>query len=86
MPRVAESLRTAGVQLTESLSEADYTLNVKVGRGRGSNSCGGTSNVAYILDGGRRHLMVIKARGLTGTCIPNVFDDMSYKLATFFGG
>jgi hypothetical protein len=30
--------------------------------------------------------MVIKARGLTGTCAPNVFDDMSQKLATYFGG
>ena len=86
MPRVAESLRTAGVQLAESHSEADYTLNVNVGRGRGSNSCGGTSNVAYILDGGGRHLMVIKARGSTGTCIPNVFDEMSQKLTTFLGG
>jgi len=86
MPRVAESLRNAGVRLTESNSEADYTLNVKVGRGRGSQSCGSTSNVAYILDGGGRHLMVIKARGLTGTCIPNVFDEMSQRLTTFFGG
>ena len=30
-------------------------------------------------------LMVIKGRGLTGTCAPNVFDDMSQKLATYFG-
>jgi hypothetical protein len=86
MPRVAESLRTVGVQLTESFSEADYILNVKVGGGRGSRGCGSINNVAYILDGGGRHLMVIKARGSTGECTPNVFDDVSQKLATFFGG
>jgi hypothetical protein len=28
--------------------------------------------------------MEIKGRGLTGDCIPNVFDDMSQTLATYF--
>ncbi len=84
-PRVAESLRKAGVRLTESYAEADYILNVNVGRRRRTQTCGGSSNVAYILDGRDSHLMVIKGRGLTGTCVPNVFDDMSQKLATYFG-
>jgi hypothetical protein len=85
VPRVAESLRNAGVRLTESHSEADYILNVKVGQRRGAKSCGGIRNVTYILDGGGRHLMVIKGRGPTGDCIPNAFDEMSQKLATYFG-
>jgi len=84
-PRIAESLSQAGVRLAQSLGGADYILNVKVGRRRGSQACGGTSNVAYILDGTAGHLMVIKGRGLTGTCTPNVFDDMSRTLATYFG-
>jgi len=84
-PRVAESLRNAGVRPTESYGEADYILNVKVGRRRQTRACGGSGNIAYILDGGNRHLMVIKGRGFTGTCVPNVFDDMSQKLATYFG-
>ena len=85
-PRVAESLRNAGVRLAESFAEADYILNVNVGRRHKNQTCGGSSNIAYILDGRDRHLMVIKGRGLTGTCVPNVFDDMSQKLATYFGG
>ena len=84
-PRIAESLRQAGVRLAPSFGEADYILNVKVGRRRRTQACGGTSNVAYILDGTAGHLMVIKGRGLTGTCTPNVFDDMSRKLASYFG-
>jgi len=76
-PRVAESLRNASVRLTETFSEADYILTVNVGRRRRTQTCGGSSNVAYILDGRSSHLMVIKGRGLTGTCAPNVFDDMS---------
>ena len=85
MLRVAESLHNAGVRLTESYAEADYLLNVNVGRMHRSKACGGSSNVVYILDGRGGHLMVIKARGLTGTCVPNVFDDMSQKLASYFG-
>ena len=85
-PRVAESLRTAGIALADSYGEADYILNVTVGRRRGNQACGGTSNVAYILDGKVGHLMVMKGRGLTGTCIPNIFDAMSNKLSSYFGG
>ncbi len=85
-PRIAESLRNAGVRLSESYAEADYILNVNVGRRHDDQTCGGSSNIAYILDDRNSHLMVIKARGLTGTCAPNVFDDMSQKLATYFGG
>ncbi len=85
-PRVAESLRNAGVHLAETFAEADYILNVKVGKRHRTQACGGSSNISYILDGRANHLMVIKARGLTGTCLPNVFDAMSQKLATYFGG
>jgi hypothetical protein len=84
-PRIAESLRKAGVRLAESYGEADYLLNVNVGRRRRTQACGGSSNIAYVLDGRSGHLMAIKGRGLTGTCVPNVFDAMSEKLATYFG-
>ncbi|MBW2542582.1 MAG: hypothetical protein JRF15_10870 [Deltaproteobacteria bacterium] len=84
-PRIAESLRQAGVQLVDSYGAADYILNVNVGRRRGSMACGGTNNVAYILDGREGHLLVMKGRGLTGTCTPNIFVDMSQKLVTYFG-
>jgi hypothetical protein len=85
-PRVVESLRNAGVRLTESYEEADYFLIINVGKMRRSQTCGGSSNVEYILDDRGGHVMEIKGRGLTGTCIPNVFDDMSQKLAISFGG
>jgi hypothetical protein len=86
IPRIEESLSQAGVRIAESYGDADYILNVNVGRRRGNLPCGGTSNVAYILDGRAGHLMVIKGRGMTGTCTPNIFVDMSQKLVTYFGG
>ncbi len=82
---IVESLRNAGIDAQDSLPGADYTLLVKVGRNRRSTQCGGISNVAYLLSGGGRYVLVLKGRGPTGSCIPNVFDDMSQKLASYLG-
>jgi hypothetical protein len=84
--RVAKSLRDVGVHLTELDSETDYTLNVNVGKVRGRRDCGNVSNVDYMLYSDGRLLMVIEGRGLMGTCVPNIFDGMSQKLASYFGG
>ena len=29
-------------------------------------------------------VLVLKGRGLTGSCVPNLFDDMSEKLASYW--
>ena len=83
--RIVESLRNAGINAQDSLPGADYTLLVKVGRNRRSTPCGGISNVAYLLSGEGRYVLVIKGRGPTGSCITNVFDDMSHELASYVG-
>jgi len=84
--QIMESLYNAGLDLNDSLSGADYTLLVKVGRNRHSTRCGGISNVAYLLQSEGRFILVIKGRGFTGSCSPNVFDDISQKLASYAGG
>ena len=81
--RIADSLRDAGLGTAESGNDFDYTLDVKVGRNRRSRECGGLSNVSYVLVRSGQYVLVIKGRGMTGTCNPNVFDDMSHKLASF---
>jgi hypothetical protein len=83
--RILHSLDDAGLRWTDTWKGADYTLTVDVGSSRGSGkSCGGTvNNVIYTVGGSGARIMVIKGRGLTGTCTPNVFDDMSRKLAQF---
>jgi hypothetical protein len=83
--RIVESLRNAGIDAQDSLPGADYTLVVKVGRNRRSTQCGGISNVAYLLSGEGRYVLVIKGRGLTGSCRPNIFDEMSEMLASYAG-
>jgi hypothetical protein len=41
------------------------------------------NNVRYDLKSGRQVILIMKGRGLTGSCPDNVFDDMSRKLATY---
>jgi hypothetical protein len=81
--RIAQSLEDAGLTPTDEFGNADYALDVRVGRNRSNAACGGLSNVAYTLTRDRRPVMVIKGRGRMGICAPNVFDDMSRKLASF---
>ena len=83
--RIVESLRNAGIDAQESLPGADYTLLVKVGRNRRSTQCGGISTVAFVLSHEGRYVLVIKGRGLTGSCRPNIFDEMSYMLSSYMG-
>jgi len=54
-----------------------------MGRNRWSTTCGGVSNVAYLPKSSGRYVLVIKGSGLTGSCSPNVFDDMSQMLASY---
>ena len=54
---------------------AAYTLRVRVGDNR-------LTDYAPSVHG--RNVMVIKARGWTGSCEPNMFDEMSAKLAESF--
>jgi len=84
-PRILDSLRNARIRIAGSFEEADYILTVDLGDRRVNMKCGGIHNIVYTLGGNGLPLMEIKGRGLTGDCIPNVFDDMSQTLATYFG-
>lgn len=82
--RVVQSLRDAGLRVTNTLEGNSYALVVKVGRGRGSSKCGTTANVVYILNYAGQRVMILKGRGKTGDCAPNAFNEMSNMLATYF--
>jgi hypothetical protein len=86
--RIAKSLIDASLDVTDEWTTDSYALTVRVGNRRGARACGAVSNVAYELRGivpnaGAQRLMVIKGRGGTGSCEPNVFDDMSRLLASY---
>ncbi|GEM_PF-2483570 len=83
--RVMLAVQNAGLNVASEFRDARYSLRVKIGRSRGGGECGANANVVYILDAIGRRAMVIKGRGRTGDCEPNILDEMSAKLAMGFG-
>jgi hypothetical protein len=81
--RIIESLRKAGLNSTDSPNSAGYVLEVRQGNNRASKSCGTVNNISYVLSVASSRMMVIKGRGASGTCEPNIFDDMSRQLAGY---
>jgi len=79
--RIVESLRHAGLRPADEPSETGLRLWVRLGGRRGGARCGGIHNVAYVLSEREMRVAVIKGRGSTGTCEPNIFDAMSQRLA-----
>lgn len=79
-PRILQSLEAAGLKPVNERAESGYVLIVSVGGSRAGRDCGSVNNVAYDLRGSGQR-MVIKGRGNTGSCTPNIFDAMSRRLA-----
>ncbi len=82
--RIAQSLTEAGLIPADASTGSNYELTVNVGRTRASRPCGPVANVSYVLSQNTGRLLIIKARGAMGTCSPNIFDEMSHRLASFF--
>ena len=79
--KVEKALSNAGIKITNANLASTYELRVRVGRELSNNKCGNVHNVSYeVLDRGMR-VMIIKGRGPTGSCEPNIFEQMSKKLA-----
>jgi len=81
---VTESLQKAGFGIAQDASSAGYVLRVSIGAKRKTAPCGTVNNVRYALGGDAATVLEIQARGWTGTCSPNVYDDMSAALANAF--
>jgi len=81
---IEDSLRAAGMIVPHD-RPANYWLQVDVGSSRGSQSCGSIANVKYTLIRRGTPILVVKGRGPTGRCEPNVFDEMSQLMESYFG-
>jgi hypothetical protein len=84
LERTKESMTKNRFTLVPSEREANYLLQVDIGSPRAPLDCGATSDVSYTLSAGSERVLVIKGRGKTGTCEPNVLDDMSLHLRSVF--
>jgi hypothetical protein len=77
---IAKSLRSARFELADDPLDAALFLRVTVGNEKSFRQCGTRNNVKYALRSNRRTVLEVKASGWTGSCEPNVFDDMSRRL------
>lgn len=80
--RVERSLQDAGFEIVST--NTSYFLEVAIGAPRWPYSCGTNNNVRYTLMRGGNRMLVMKGRGNTGDCEPNILDGMSRDLASFF--
>jgi hypothetical protein len=79
--RVLQSLDNANLVSTDDWADARYSLEVKFGSSRSKDLCGTVHNVVYQVYENARSIMVVKGRGATGACYPNILDDLSRVLA-----
>jgi hypothetical protein len=85
--RVAKTLANAGVAVATDMRHATLILTARLGTRHGTNNkCGGIRNVVYELSQRGGLVAVVKARGRTGTCTPNILDAMSGELAALVQG
>jgi len=80
--RVLQSLTDAGLNVSDELGAGGYSLTVKIGSSRKTLDCGTVNNVVYIMNASGAQYLVMKGRGPTGSCQPNILDDMAKELAT----
>lgn len=82
--RIARSLREAGFELAPDILDVPYLLRVTVGVRQDLKPCGELTNVKYSLRHQSLDVVEISAKGWTGDCEPNVFDEMSRELMHVF--
>jgi hypothetical protein len=84
--RVAQSLVNAGFTTTDAWADATYSLNAKFGGSRSTDPCGTVNNVIYELYFQGQRVMVVKGRGATGACEPNILDEMAEQIRKHAAG
>jgi len=78
--RVIGALNAAGFHLVDAPADGVYLLRVTVGIEQGSRPCGTLNNVRLSLRRQEKSIVEAEAKGWTGSCQPNVFDDVSRAL------
>jgi hypothetical protein len=79
-PRIVDSLRAAGFRMAEGADGGEYLLRVSLGTKQKRSSCGALQNVRYELRHEQSTWITAEAKGWTGSCEPNIFDELSRAL------
>ena len=77
---IIQSLRKVGFNIVDNMEDSDYLLRATIGVDQGSQDCGTRNNVRYQIRYRERTVAEAGAKGWTGSCRPNVFDEVSQSL------
>lgn len=77
---IIQSLRKAGFTIVDRMEDSDHLLRATIGVDQGSKDCGTRNNVRYQIRNQERTVAEASAKGWTGSCQPNVFDEVSRSL------
>lgn len=77
---IKHALRDAGFRIVDRLEDSLRFMRVTIGVDQGSKVCGTLNNVRFQLRFEGRNVAEASAKGWTGSCQPNVFDELSRKM------
>ena len=77
---IEKALEKAGIKVSDSAFDAEYHLRVQVGTSRRTLDCGSVNNVIYAVMHRGIEVLGMKGRGPTGSCEPNIFDQMTQAI------
>jgi hypothetical protein len=83
LPRIAESLRSMGMTVVDAPQATDLILKARLGKSRGSGSCGSSHNMQWLLWQGTTLVAKMVGRGPIGHCSENIVDAMTAELKWF---
>jgi len=81
---VLAALVQSDFSIAHDLRDTPLVLAVRLGGRRATRPCGSIRNVAYELLHEGVRIAVIKGRGWTGSCSPNILRDMGAELRRLF--
>ncbi len=77
---IIRALRDAGFHIVDHMEDSLRLMRVTIGADQGSQPCGTLNNVRYQLRFEGRNVAEASAKGWTGSCQPNIFNEVSREM------
>ncbi len=74
---VKKALRDAGFHIIDRMEESERLMRVTIGVDQGEEACGTLNNVRFQLRFEGRNVAEASAKGWTGSCQPNILEELS---------
>jgi len=77
---IKQALRNVGFNIVDHLEDSERMIRVTIGAEQGSRACGTLHNVRFQLRIESHDVAEVRGQGWTGTCQPNILDELSRTL------